>query len=321
MGVSGREEEVAAFIEEEIRPFTDEICYDNLGSLIGIKRGYGTNKKKIMVSAHMDEIGFCVVSIEENGLLKVRNVGGIGLHLTYGSRIKFRNGLIGVIGSDSPITEIKQEDMHLINVDIGAFSKEEALKWVQIGDMACYMGEYAELLDGNIASKAMDNRVGCYILIRALKEQKQPYHDIYYVFSVQEEVGLRGARTAADKIEPDEGIAVDITGSFDTPDCKGRCNTVLGRGAAIKIMDNSTICHQKIIEKMIRLCETNSIPYQRDVLRGAGTDAGAICTTHAGVKVGGISIPTRYGHSPNSIVNKEDVESCIRLLKVYVEET
>lgn len=318
-GVSGREEKVAEFIESEIKDHVDEILHDNIGSLIGVKKGYGTNKKKIMASAHMDEIGFCAVTVTDDGFIKVRNVGGIGLHMTYGARIRFENGIIGVVGSDAPVTDIKPDEYHLLTVDIGASSKEDAMKLVDIGDFASYIGTYEELQNGNVIAKAMDDRVGCYILMRSLLEQKQPYHDIYYVFSVQEEVGLRGAKTAANLIGPDEGIAVDITGAHDTPDCKGRCNTVLGGGAAIKVMDNSVICDRGIINKMVSLCEENEINYQKDVLRGAGTDAGAICLTHNGVKSGGISIPTRYGHGPVSLVNRTDVENCISLLKAYAE--
>ncbi|MCR1898451.1 M42 family metallopeptidase [Irregularibacter muris] len=319
-GVSGFEKEIANIIIENIKACVDELKIDAIGNVIALKRGIGEEKKKIMVSSHMDEIGFGVLGVTDKGFVKVKKVGGISPQVSFMNRVQFKNGTCGTISSFEKMDKVGATDIHKLYVDICAVSKEDALKYVSIGEPASYMGEYKELHNHCVTAKAIDDRIGCYILIEALKKVKDPYHDIYFVFSVQEEVGLIGATVAAERINPDLGIAVDITGSFDVPtDTDG--NAVIGGGAAIKVMDSSVICDEELVKTMVQCAEKNNIKYQLDALAGGGTDAGAINKSNCGVKALGISIPTRYGHSPNGIVSMEDVNACVDLLWKFSEST
>lgn len=315
-GISGQERQVSDLIIGEIKDYADEIIRDAMGNLIVLKRGYGEHKKRIMCAAHMDEIGLCVVKITEKGLLKVRKIGGVSAICSFMNRVRFENGTIGVVCSCKPAEELKAADVNELYIDIGAMTEEEAKKYVNVGDSAVFCGDYVELAGRNIMSKAFDDRIACYIQAEALKTMKQPYHDVYFVFTVQEEVGLFGGITSSETVKPDLGIAVDITGSFDVPNDE-HGNAVLGKGAAIKINDSSVLCDSEMTKGLIAFAEEKGIPYQRDVLAAGGTDAGAINRSGGGVKALGISIPTRYGHSPNSIVNLDDVDACIRLLSEY----
>lgn len=316
-GVSGYEKEAREVIREAVKDFADEITVDALGNLIVFKKGHGENKKKVMAAAHMDEIGFQVVKIEDKGLIKVRGLGGIPVTATYMNRVMFRNGTIGIVSSTPKVEDLKT-DVKKLYIDIGAQSKDEASKYVKVGDVACYMGEYVELKDNNIVAKALDDRIGCYIMIEALKKIERPYNDLYFVFTVQEEVGLRGATVAASRINPDLGIALDVTVANDFPNAPEGSNT-LGGGTAIKISDGSVICDEYLVEEMVKCCEESSIKYQRDVIDGGGTDAGAINRSNFGVRASGISVATRYVHGPNAFVNMEDVKASIELLSKYVD--
>lgn len=315
-GVSGYEKEIREIIKEMVKGYADEITVDALGNLIVYKKGIGENKKKIMASAHMDEIGFQVVKIDDKGLIKVRGLGGIPVTATVMNRIMFRNGTVGIVSNSTKIEDVKN-DIKKLYVDIGAQSKEEALKFVKVGDVASYVGEYVELKDNNVTGKAMDDRIGCYIMIEALKKIENPYNDLYFVFSVQEEVGLRGATVAAERINPDMGIAIDVTIANDFPEAP-QVSSALGDGTAIKVSDGSVICNEYLVEEMVKCCEENTIKYQLDVIDGGGTDAGAINRSNFGVRATGISVATRYVHGPNCFVNMKDTEASIDLLSKYV---
>jgi len=206
----------------------------------------------------------------------------------------------------------------ILQQETAAPVREEAEKYVKVGDCAMFEGNYQELAGRNVMAKAFDDRSACYVQLETLKAMKTPYHDVYFVFTVQEEVGLFGATTSAERIKPDLGIAIDITGSFDVPGDK-HGNAVLGKGAAICISNACVTCDEDMVGQMVECAKEHQIPYQFDVLVNGGTDAGAINKSYRGVKAVGISIPTRYGHSPNSIINLDDQQSCIELLKVYVE--
>jgi len=318
-GVSGYEKEIRETIEAMIKDYADEITVDPLGNLIVYKKGSGENKKKIMAAAHMDEIGFQVIKIDDKGLIKVRALGGIPVQATVMNRVAFRNGTIGIVSSSVKIEDIKN-DIKKLYIDIGAQSKEEALKYVKVGDVACYVGEYIELKESNVTGKALDDRIGCYIMIEALKKIENPYNDLYFVFTVQEEVGLRGATVAAERINPDLGIAIDVTVASDYPNAPEVSN-VLGGGTAIKVSDGSVICNEYLVEEMVKCCEENNIKYQLDVIDGGGTDAGAINRSNFGVRSSGISVATRYVHGPNCFVNMKDTEASIELLSLYVNRT
>jgi endoglucanase len=276
-------------------------------------------KKRIMVSAHMDEIGFAVTDVTEQGFLKVRYMGGISNRVSVYQKIQFRKGVIGIV---LPTEKEKDDkDFDSLYIDIGASSKEEAMSLVDIGEPAAYVGPFTPLTGRLVSSKAIDDRIGCYILMRVLSEMESPpMHDVFFVFSVQEELGLRGAKVAVNTCKPDIGVAVDITGSFDTP---GAANgyTKLGKGAAIKVMDGSVVCDDTLVNFLCSYASSHQISYQREVLARGGTDAGAIHLFEKGVPSCGISIPTRYGHSPVSVVDMSDVGSCIYLLDGMIHST
>ncbi|MCM0647175.1 M42 family metallopeptidase [Clostridium swellfunianum] len=315
-GVSGYERQIREVIKEAVKSYADEVTVDALGNLIVLKKGAGENKIKIMAAAHMDEIGFQVMKIDDKGLVKVRGIGGIPVAQTVFNRVIFKNGTRGIVSSTVKIDEIKN-DIHKLYIDIGAQSKEEALKYVQVGDVACYDGEYLELKENNVVAKALDDRIGCYMAIEALRKLENPYNDVYFVFTVQEEVGLRGAVVAAERVKPDLGIALDVTVAHDFPN-SGEGSNTLGGGAAIKISDGSVLCDEYLVEEMIKCAEENNIKYQRDIIDAGGTDAGAINRSHYGVRSAGISVATRYVHGPNCFVNMKDTEACIELLSKYV---
>jgi putative aminopeptidase FrvX len=316
-GVSGYEKEIRTVIREEIKELAEEITVDALGNLIVYKAGIGDNKKKIMASAHMDEIGFQVVKIEDKGNIRVRALGGIPVIGTAMNRVKFRNGIIGLVASTIKEKELTTDTKKLY-IDIGASSKEEVEKYLKVGDVAAYVGDYAELKENNITGKALDDRIGCYILIEALRKINKPYNDLYFVFSTQEEVGLRGATVAANRINPDLGIALDVTIANDFPNCPEGSNKVSG-GTAIKVSDGSVICNEYLVEEMISCAKENNIKYQLDVIDGGGTDAGAINKSNFGVRASGISVATRYVHGPNALISMDDTNASIELLAKYVD--
>lgn len=307
---SGREKGLTDFIKSEVKAFADEVYTDNLGNLIAHKKGGG---KKIMFAAHADEIGIVVTFIDDNGYLRFSDVGGLYTKYLSGKRVVFANGTEGVI-----FTEPKNDKNKLLNmyIDIGAKTKEEAEKSVNVGDMAVFCGGFTEQ-NGVIIAKALDNRAGCYALIEALKKVNSK-NDLYFVFTTQEEVGLRGARTAAYAIEPEIAIAVDVTDTGDTPKSENVAMK-LGEGAAIKVMDYSVICDSEVKNSLISLAETKKIKYQLEVMTEGGTDAGVIHFARGGVKTGGISIPTRYIHSPSEMIEKSDLEAVIELVTAFAE--
>lgn len=319
-GVSGYEKGISDYIAEQVKDYADEIIRDAIGNLVVLKRGNGKDKKRIMAAAHMDEIGLCVVKITDEGFLKVKKVGGVSAHCSFMNRVVFRNGVVGTVAAYDKPDNFKTADIDKLYIDIGAASKEEAGRYVKIGDCAMFEGAYQELAGKNVMAKAFDDRCACYVQIETIKSMGTPYHDVYFVFTVQEEVGLFGATASSERVKPDLGIAIDITGSFDVPgDEHG--NAVLGKGAAIKVSDACVICDEYMVGQMIECAKEHQIKYQLDVLAGGGTDAGAINKSNQGVKAAGISIPTRYGHSPNSIINLDDLQACIDLLKNYVERS
>lgn len=307
-GPSGHEETIREVIKEEIKDYADEIKVDALGNLIAIKRGNG---KKIMVASHMDEIGIMVTNIDENGFLRFTNIGGVSPSISLYQRVMFADGTMGVVGMEE-LDDMKDLALDKMFIDIGASSKEEAMKKVNIGDVACFYAPFVQ--DGDyIMAKSMDDRIGCYVAIEALKALKDCPNEVYFVFTVQEEVGLRGAKTAAYGIDPDMGIAIDVTATGDTPKAKPM-DVKMGKGTAIKIKDNSVLAHPTVKNLMIETAKENNIPYQLEILEFGGTDSGAIHLTKSGVPSGVISVPCRYVHSPSEMVSVKDVESSIELL-------
>lgn len=312
-GPSGKEGKIREFIINEIKDYVDEIKTDALGNLIARKSGTG---KKIMISAHMDQIGMMITDIDEKGFIRFTNVGVIYPHASYGQRVIFENGTKGAIFAE-PLDDMSKLKLENMYIDIGAFSKEEAEKSVKIGDTCIYYTDMDEN-DNMVFTSYLDDRVGCFVAIEALKTIEKSNNDLYFVFSVQEEVGLRGAKTAAYGINPDYGISLDVTAHGDTPKAK-RFAIGLNKGAAIKVKDNSIICHPAVKDKLVDLAIENNIAYQMEVLEFGGTDSGAIHLNGEGVPSGVISIPTRYVHSTMEMASKNDIISCIGLLKAYLE--
>ena len=313
-GPSGDESLISATIRQEIGEYVDEITTDALGNLIARKKGNG---KKIMISAHMDQIGFIITDIDKEGFLRFGNVGGISPDISLSQRVIFKNGTIGAIFSE-PLEKPSERKLENMYIDIGAKDKEEAGKMVGIGDMCIYYSPFSHN-DNVVFTPYLDDRVGCFVAIEALKRLSNSENDLYFVFSVQEEVGLRGARTAAYGIEPDFGIAVDVTAHGDTPKAK-RFAVGLHKGAAIKVKDNSIISHPSVRNSLIDIAKNKNIPYQLEVLEFGGTDSGAIHVTKTGVPSGVISIPTRYVHSTVEMASKEDIENSIALLEGYLSK-
>lgn len=310
---SGREEGVAAIIAQEMRPYCDEITTDVMGNLICHKKGPG---KKLMLSAHMDEIGFIVTLIDEKGYLHFAPVGGHMVATIINQRVRFANGTLGVI---CPKEEVKLGDLKLKDcyIDIGAKDQKDAETMVQVGDMAVFCQELVEL-GHNVMSRALDNKAGCYIAIKAMERLKESKYDIYAVFTVQEELGLRGARTAAYALEPDVALALDVTFTGDVPGCEPMAME-LHKGAAIKLKDGGVITHPKVKQWLMETAKEQNIPYQLEVMQGGSTDVGAISLSKGGVMCGGISLPCRYTHSASEMASKEDLENCVKLLAAAME--
>lgn len=311
-GPSGDEGGVRAVIKEIAQPYADEIKEDTMGNLIVHKKGSGP---RVMFAAHMDSIGFIVTHIEKEGFLRVGRLGGISPKEVAYTPVRFKNGVKGVLAKEekADFGKLKLDECFL---DIGAKDEDEAKRMVQVGDTAVY--NTSTFISGNkVISPYLDNRISCAILLKVLEQADRANNDLYFVFSAQEEVGLRGAKTAAWAIDPDYGIVVDVTDVDDTPG-SDKCGTVrLGRGAAVKVMDSSVICHPAVVEHLEQLAKSQDIPIQRDIMRAGGTDAGVIHTTRMGVLTGGVSVPCRYIHTPQEMADLEDAENCIKLLAAF----
>ena len=308
-GVSGNEEGIRETIVNEIKSNIEEINVDTLGNLIAIKRGKG---KKIMVAAHMDEIGVMATYIDEKGFIRFSNIGGVSPFVSIGQRVKFKNGTVGAVFYEDKLEDMKNLKISKMYIDIGAKDKKEAEKSVRIGDVACFVGDTVR--QGNLViSKAIDDRSGCAVLIKAIKELPQTDNEIYFVFTVQEELGLRGAKTAAYLLKPDIAIALDVTATGDTPEAN-LMEVKCGNGPAIKIKDRSIICHPEVKKLLEESAKKINVPYQFEVLEFGGSDPGAIHISAGGVPSGAISIPCRYLHSPVEAASLDDIENAVKLL-------
>ncbi|MDL2273096.1 M20/M25/M40 family metallo-hydrolase [Oscillospiraceae bacterium OttesenSCG-928-G22] len=308
-------------IRDELRalaaPFADEIEVDALGNLIVTKYGVQARRQRIMVAAHMDSVGLIVTHIDENGFLRFGGIGGLApvnlLHVP----VRFASGARGVIAKDEK-ADLKGLRLSDLYIDIGASSREEAAKQVKVSDTATYATETFRAGENRIVSPCMDNRVGCAVLLLALEALSEPEHEIVFVFTAQEELGVRGARTAAFRIEPAVGIAVDVTRTGDTPDPAAKMECSLGAGAAIKVMDSSMVCAPELVRALAARAVAEGIPHQYEVLERGGNDASAIQQAQAGTYAGAISIPTRYIHTPAEMIDERDVRAAVSLLVSYL---
>ena len=314
-GPSGFEKSVRNVIRKEIRDHVDSIKSDKLGNLIVHIKGKGI---KVMLASHMDEIGVVTSYIDKNGFIRFSNVGGFFPVHSLTSRIIFENGKIGVIGEERRKSMSDPVEMTKLYIDIGARDRKEAEKLVPVGTFGCYEREFEDL-GKRIVAKALDDRIGCSVLIEVAKRLKRKVkNDTYLVFTVQEEVGLKGARTSAFGIDPDIALAVDVTGTGDTPEAK-KMAVKLGAGAAIKIKDWGMICDPKIVETLIRIARSNKIPFQFEILERGTTDATVIQLTKGGIPSAAVSIPSRYIHSASEIVDMDDVEATIKLIVKFLK--
>ncbi len=307
-GPSGQESAVRDLITAEL-PRGLEVRTDPLGSLIVHRKG-SAGGRRVMIAAHMDEIGIVVTHIDQKGFLRFGGVGGVRLLPLSGSRVRFAGGTLGVIGLEKVDDASRVPAMEKFFIDVGARGPADCP--VKVGDVACFQ-RTCEVLGKRIVAKAMDDRIGCAILVETLKKLEKSPHDLYFVFTVQEEVGLRGAGAAGFGVEPEIAIAVDVTLTGDTPECPPMA-VALGDGPAIKIKDGGMLAHVGVKEWLIRTAEAARIPYQREVLTAGTTDAGAIQISRAGVPAGCVSVPARYVHLPSEMVDIDDVAGCVSLL-------
>jgi tetrahedral aminopeptidase len=308
-GPSGREAGVRDIIRAEIGK-TGEARVDAMGSLIVHVPGKGGGKR-VMLAAHMDEIGVVVTHVDQKGFLRFGNLGGVRPMPLHGTRVRFASGTIGVIGMEKLDDPNRTPGMEKFYIDVGADEKSPPA--VKVGDMGCFTRPFEEM--GNrLVAKAMDDRIGCAILIQVLKGMKKSPHDLFFVFTVQEEVGLRGAATSAFGVEPDLAVAVDITLTGDTPEC-APMSLRLGAGPAVKVKDSGMIAHVGVKDWLVRTAEAAAIPYQLEVLTMGSTDAAAMQLSRAGVPAGCLSIPTRYAHSPSEMLDYGDVLNAVKLLE------
>ena len=314
-GPTGRERNAGELIASLIRPYVDELRFDTLGNLICKKSG--TSGKRVMLSAHMDQIGLIVVDIDEKGFLRFGPVGGIDPEATLYRDVVFENGVRGVIYCEEKDKK-GVPGLSKMFIDIGASTREEAEAHVQPGDICTYAPHFTDM-GSRVSCCALDDRLCCAIVIEAMKNMNSP-HDIYAVFTVQEEVGLRGARAAAYAIEPDFGINLDVTASADTPECD-KMPMRMGAGPAVKYSDYSMVATKPVIDFMHAVAEKHGVRCQNEVLLYGGTDAGAVQSSRGGRAACCVSIATRYIHSAIETADLADCEEAVRFVRAMAEET
>ena len=320
-GISGREKTLSDKLLTMVAPLTDRCWNDAMGNLIAVKYGTAPEEERgtIMLCAHMDEIGFLVTFIEDSGFIRVNAIGGINWVAAAYSTVVFGNGLKGILVPEAgtAAADLKQEKMY---VDIGAKDKREAERRVQIGDFCALEGGITRLCGRRITGRPLDDRIGCAVLVKIAEKLKdQPTEDdVYFVFSVQEEVGIRGAKTAAFGISPDIGIAYDVTGTGDSAGAKPMACSV-GGGAAIKLKDSSVICDHELTQEFAAVAKENGIKHQFEILAAGGTDTAAIQMAGTGVRAAALSIPTRYIHSGVEMLDLNDAEACVDLTVAWLK--
>ncbi len=318
-GPSGDEEGIREYLKTLMQDKC-ECSTDVMGNLICVMKSGKAKAKRIMLAAHMDQIGFIVTHIDKKGYARFHPIGGQYPYNQVMQRVIFKNGTKGVIEVDNQenISKLKIDNLYL---DIMAKDKEDAEKHISIGDRFVWKRK-AFVQNNCLCSIALDDRVGCLSLVMLAEEVKDALHDLYIVFTVQEEVGVRGAKTSAYAIDPDLGIALDITGSDDGPGVEptGSVSCEMGKGVAIKVMDQGIIVPKAIVDFEVELCKKNNIPYQLEVLRGGATDSYAIHLTKSGIPSSTLSIPTRHVHSCSEVCSIDDLRATVDLLKAIVGE-
>lgn len=310
VGPSGHEKALRDLVRAEIGGAADEMRVDALGNLIARKGSKREGGLRVMLSAHMDEIGIIATHIDANGFVRFTTIGGVSPMTCLGGRVRFLNGTAGVIGAERLEGYDKFPTLEQLFVDVGATSKEDCP--VRVGDMAGFDRPFVDMGERMVA-KSMDDRVSVAVLLETMRSVQDSPHELYFVFSTQEEVGLRGARVAAYGVDPDLGIAVDVTRTGDTPR-SARMAVALGKGPAIKVRDEGMMADPRVVDLMVAAASRADVPYQLEVLERGSTDAAAIQLARAGVPSGCLSIPCRYIHSPSEMVDSGDVRNAVHLL-------
>jgi endoglucanase len=315
-GPPGYEDAIRSVIRREIEPLVDDIRVDALGSLIARKASRNSHDpKRIMIAAHMDEIGLIASHIDENGFVRFAPLGAVMPRYLLGGRVRFLNGVQGLIGYDrlEGFAEIPSTDKMFI--DVGASGMKDCP--VKVGEVAIFDRSFQDL-GARVIAKALDNRAGVLAAIETLRLLSSTPNEVYFVFTTQEEVGSRGAATAAFSLEPDIAIAVDVTPTGDTPDAL-RHEVSLGRGPAVKIRDVGMLADPQIVAWMVRAAEKAHLPYQREVLTVGSTDAMTIQGSRSGVLAGALSVPVRYVHSPSEMIAMQDLANTVKLLAALLK--
>lgn len=308
-GPSGFEDAVRDLIRAAVAPYVDSLQVDALGNLIAHKQGDGSGLT-VMIAAHMDEIGLMVTHITQEGYLKFTNIGGVMPHYLGGGRVLFADGRQGVIASERNTDRTKMPGLEDHFIDVGASSQADCP--VSVGAPAIFWRPFLAQGDRYIA-KSMDDRVGCAVAIEALRRLTHTPHSVYFVFTVQEEIGVRGASTSANHLRPDVGLALDVTLTGDLPKAAPMA-VKLGAGPAIKVKDAGMIAHAGLVRLIQERAQAAALPYQLEVLTGGSTDAMGMQIAGPGCAAGCISIPCRFVHSPSEMVDAHDVENAVRLL-------
>jgi len=327
-GVAGREEEVRSLMKNFLKPHVDEVKEDKLGNVIGIRKGK-KDAPKVMLAAHMDEIGLLVKTVSKEGFLQFTKIGGIDDRILLAQKVMVyteKGPLHGIIGSKPPHIQKEEERKKILTydelfIDIGTENQEEAKRMgVKIGDPVGFDIRFAKLGKNIVIGKAFDDRVGCAVMVEVVKRLEKTECTVYAVGTVQEEVGLRGATTAAFGIYPDVGIALDVTIAGDVPGVKEvEAPIKMKKGPSIEIADAGLITHPKVLRLLIDTAEERKIPYQLEAGLPGSTDAARISLTREGVPSGVVSVPTRYIHSPASLLSLEDAENAVKLTVLAVQ--
>ncbi len=322
-GISGREDLVRSHLLECLKDTPHEITVDSMGNLL-VKKGK-TISEQLMLSAHMDEVGLTITAIDKKGMLKFCPVGGIDTRILPGLRVRFgADRMPGVIGVKPIHLQKKNEqqkpfDPETLYIDAGFSSEEEACRWANVGDYVAFDVDCISIGTDCYRGKAFDNRAGCMILLKLLLEDNKL--NFCAAFTVQEEVGTRGALIAAYNLKPHFALVVETTAAADTPDNEKKvAGTVLGAGPAISIMDRSIMVSPQARGNLVALAEKQSLPFQFRRFTGAGTEGGAIAHSGEGVETAVVSVPCRYIHSPNSIISMWDINNTLNLARAWLEK-
>ncbi len=322
-GVSGEETPVRDFILSHIKDIVDDYRIDNLGNLITYKKGTGKGPR-VMLDAHMDEVGLMITHINSDGLLKFQTIGGIEPRVLVGKRVRVgEKGIPGVIGFKPIHLQDSGERNGAVNkkkltIDIGAKDRDQAEEKVEVGDYAVFSYDPVEFGDNKLMAKALDDRVGCAVLMELLKGRYEC--DIYGCFTVQEEVGLKGAKTSSFQVMPDMALILEGTTCYDVPDTQEQnMSTRCGKGPALTVMDRSVIADREFVRLIAEVADTYHIPYQYKQTISGGTNAGRIQVNGTGVKVAVMAIPCRYIHTPVSVMDKSDFNHMLALAHKVLE--